>query len=167
MKNIRKISRGFKHRLKSLVILQFIIIFPTIINTSLFSNLNGNLNQEYDERETVREPNIYISSNNPPNQKDFKFYKEITIDHTRIIGTSSHVNFPMLISIFDSDLHDNVQPDGDDIAFTNGITWLDHEIELFNQTYNSTHAQLIAWVRIPSLAPSTDTVFTCIMVIQH
>ncbi|MFX0081313.1 MAG: LamG-like jellyroll fold domain-containing protein [Candidatus Hodarchaeota archaeon] len=160
MKNIRKISRGFKYRLKSLVILLFIIIFPTIINTSLFLNLNRNLNHGYDKRETVREPNIYISSNNPPNQKHFKFFKEITIDHTKVIGTSSHINFPLLISIYDSDLRYEVQNDGDDIAFALNDTWLDHEIELFNQTYNNTHAHLVAWVRIPSLSPLIDTQIT-------
>ncbi len=93
-----------------------------------------------------------------PSFNDFEYYKIFTVDHTEVLGSSSHSNFPMLISIFDSDLYDKVQLNGNDIAFTDGITWLDHEIELFNQTYNSTHAQLIAWVRIPSLSPSTDTV---------
>jgi hypothetical protein len=93
-----------------------------------------------------------------PSFNDFEYYKIITIDHTKVLGSSSHVNFPMLVSIFDSDLYDNVQPNGNDIAFTDGITWLDHEIERFNQNYNDTHAQLIAWVRIPSLASSIDTI---------
>ncbi|MEJ2276842.1 MAG: DUF2341 domain-containing protein, partial [Candidatus Lokiarchaeota archaeon] len=88
----------------------------------------------------------------------FKYYKEITIDHTKVSGSSDLLNFPMLISIYDSDLQNYVQPDGDDIAFYNGSEWLDYEIELFNQTYNATHAQLIAWVRIPSLSPTIDTV---------
>jgi hypothetical protein len=87
----------------------------------------------------------------------FTFYKTITIDHTKITGTGSYVNFPFLISIFDSDLRFVVQPDGDDIAFACDKEWLDHEIELFNQSYNATHAQLIAWVRIPFLYTDTDT----------
>ncbi|MFW9902105.1 MAG: DUF2341 domain-containing protein, partial [Candidatus Thorarchaeota archaeon] len=93
-----------------------------------------------------------------PSFTDFKYYKEITIDHTKIAGSGSHINFPVLISIYDSELHDYVQPDGDDIAFSNGTGWLDHEIEEFNQIYSSTHAHLVAWVRIPSLYTSTDTV---------
>ncbi|MFW9820897.1 MAG: DUF2341 domain-containing protein, partial [Candidatus Thorarchaeota archaeon] len=93
-----------------------------------------------------------------PSISDFKYYKEITIDHTKVSGTSDLSNFPVLISIFDSDLHNHAQPDGDDIAFYNGTDWLDHEIELFNQAYNSTHAQLVAWVRIPSLSYSVDTI---------
>jgi len=95
-----------------------------------------------------------------PSINDFNFYKEITILHTKVSGSSNLINFPMLISIFDSDLHDHAQSDGDDIAFWNRSTWLDHEIELFNQDYNSTHAQLVAWVRIPSLSPSVDTNIT-------
>ncbi|MHA2197471.1 MAG: LamG-like jellyroll fold domain-containing protein [Promethearchaeota archaeon] len=35
--------------------------------------------------------------------------------------------------------------------------WLDHEIELFNKTYDSSHSQLIAWVKIPSLSPFVDS----------
>ncbi len=99
-----------------------------------------------------------MSSNGPPNKQFFIYYKAITIDHNLVSGSGNHTNFPVLISIFDSDLHDNVQSNGNDIAFANESAWLDHEIELFDQTYNSTHAQLIAWVRIPSLSTSVDTI---------
>ncbi|MHA2393739.1 MAG: DUF2341 domain-containing protein, partial [Promethearchaeota archaeon] len=92
-----------------------------------------------------------------PSINDFEYFKEITIDHTMVSGSTNLINFPLLISIFDSDLHDYVQPDGDDIAFTNGTSWLFHEIELFNQNYNSTHAQLVTWVSVPVLSPSVDT----------
>ncbi|MHA2393803.1 MAG: DUF2341 domain-containing protein [Promethearchaeota archaeon] len=93
-----------------------------------------------------------------PNIFDFKYFKEITFDHTKVSGTSNLINFPVLISIFDTDLHNETQLDGDDIAFNNGTSWLYHEIEVFNQNYNSTHAQLITWVRVPILSPSVDTV---------
>jgi hypothetical protein len=69
-------------------------------------------------------------------------------------------NFPVLIDLYDTDLHDSVkiQADGDDLAFTtaSGIQ-LDHEIEHFNQTGNGTHAHLVAWVRVPSLSATEDT----------
>ncbi|MHA2400053.1 MAG: LamG-like jellyroll fold domain-containing protein [Promethearchaeota archaeon] len=51
----------------------------------------------------------------------------------------------------------DVQADGDDIAFSLGSMWLDHEIELFNKNYNGTHAELVAWVRIPEFSTSLDT----------
>ncbi|MFX1391920.1 MAG: DUF2341 domain-containing protein, partial [Promethearchaeota archaeon] len=92
-----------------------------------------------------------------PSFEDFAYYKEITIDHTKVSGTGSHMNFPLLISILDEDLHDDVQLDGDDIAFSNGTEWIDHEIEVFKRNYDSTRAQLIAWVRVPSLSTSTNT----------
>jgi hypothetical protein len=95
---------------------------------------------------------------NVPSILDFQYFKEMTIDHNQVFGTANLVNFPILLSIFDSDLHDNVQPDGDDIAFNNGTTWLHHEIELFNQNYNSTHARLAVWVCVPILSPSVDTI---------
>jgi hypothetical protein len=99
------------------------------------------------------EMNVYI-----PSVFDFKYFKEIAIDHTQVSGSSALINFPVLISIFDSELHNETQSDGDDIAFNNGTSWLFHEIELFDQNYNSSHAQLIAWICIPNLSPSEDTI---------
>ncbi|MHA2278784.1 MAG: DUF2341 domain-containing protein, partial [Candidatus Kariarchaeaceae archaeon] len=85
--------------------------------------------------------------------------KNITIDNTKVSGSLPLIDFPVLINLKDSDLRTKVQPDGDDIFFTNtsGLQ-LDHEIELFKQAYNSTHAHLVTWVRIPSLSATTDTV---------
>ncbi|MHA2274312.1 MAG: DUF2341 domain-containing protein [Candidatus Kariarchaeaceae archaeon] len=92
---------------------------------------------------------------------DFQSKKVITIDNTKVSGSSDLTNFPILINLYDTDLHDDVQSDGDDIIFVDAIgTKLDHEIELFNQTYNGTHAHLISWVRIPSLSPTINTNIT-------
>ncbi|MFW9820934.1 MAG: hypothetical protein ACFFE5_15105, partial [Candidatus Thorarchaeota archaeon] len=148
-----------KVRIKSLGILLFIILFPLIFNSSLFNFFNV----ESDKNEDRIEKNskgLYpiTSSNHPTNADDFKYYKNITIDHTKVSGTGNLIDFPLLISIFDSDLHDKVQPDGDDIAFANNFQWLDHEFELFNQNHNVTHAHLVAWVRIPVLSVSEDTI---------
>ncbi|MFX1324039.1 MAG: DUF2341 domain-containing protein [Promethearchaeota archaeon] len=98
------------------------------------------------------------SSSDPLNQYYFKFYKEIVIDHTKVSGISNLINFPILISLFDSDLQDHAQSDGDDIVFYNGSEMLDHELEVFTKDYNSTHAKLVVWVRIPSLSPINDTI---------
>ncbi len=67
------------------------------------------------------------------------------------------VDFPMLVSLdSDASLASNAKSDGYDIAFTasNESTQLKHEIESYN---NSTGA-LIAWVKIPTLSTSADTV---------
>ncbi|MHA2282401.1 MAG: DUF2341 domain-containing protein [Promethearchaeota archaeon] len=103
---------------------------------------------------------IHTSSSGPLNKHFFKYYKTITIDHNQVKGPGDHKNFPVLISIFDSDLHDAAQSNGNDIAFGNNTAWLNHEIELFEKTYNSTHAKLVAWVRIPALSVTIDTVFS-------
>ncbi|MFX0030669.1 MAG: LamG-like jellyroll fold domain-containing protein, partial [Candidatus Hermodarchaeota archaeon] len=67
-------------------------------------------------------------------------------------------NFPLLISIFDEDLPNKTQMNGDDIAFAYNGAWLDYEIEVFNQSYNGTHAQFVTWVLIPRLSTLENTI---------
>jgi len=154
MKDIKKIS---------ILLSLFIINLGSIIIISdNFSNIND-INRT--ERENIEKnvdglPNIYSSAGDPPNKFLFKYFKVITFDHTKIFGSNNYSNFPVLLSLFDSDLHDHVQSDGDDIAFANNTAWLDHEIELFNQEYNTSHAQLIAWVRVPLLYIYNNTNIT-------
>jgi hypothetical protein len=64
-------------------------------------------------------------------------------------------SFPVLLDFVDRDLRNKVQSDGDDIVFTiDNNNTLSHEIELFDG--DSGH--LVAWVRIPLLSSTTDTV---------
>ena len=86
------------------------------------------------------------------------YRKTLTIDPTKVSATLT--DFPVLVDIYDTDLHDpnKVQADGDDIAFVVNGTPVDYELELFNQNYNSTHAHLVAWVRVPTLSSTTPTV---------
>jgi Concanavalin A-like lectin/glucanases superfamily/Chitobiase/beta-hexosaminidase C-terminal domain/Domain of unknown function (DUF2341) len=88
--------------------------------------------------------------------------KAITIDHTKVSGSSSLGNFAVLFSATDANLKTvanggNVgKSDGTDILFTagDGTTKLDHELE----RYNALTGEVIAWVRVPSLSNTTDTV---------
>jgi hypothetical protein len=83
--------------------------------------------------------------------------KKVTIQQTQIPGTTSLANFPVYIKVTnDTDIRDLAQTDGDDILFTssNGTTKLDHEID----HYNSTNGTLHAWVKIPSLSATSDSV---------
>jgi hypothetical protein len=152
MKFNKKISNK---KLKPLGILVIFLIIPLILSTPLFK-----FNTDLQENEENQDNNEFLTlkSSGPVNETYFKYYKVITIDSTKVVGSGSHKDFPMLISLFDSDLRNDVQSTGNDIAFSNGTDWLDHEIEVFNQTYNSTHARLVAWVRIPWLSTSTDTI---------
>ncbi len=88
----------------------------------------------------------------------FNYKKDITIDHLDVV--SDLTNFPVLISITDSDLKDGVLSGGNDIAFTMNGVRLEHEIELFDKEYSPTEAKLIAWVKVPSLSSTVDTVIT-------
>jgi hypothetical protein len=137
----------------------YLVFFILIINliSIVFLPVSDIKENNYENSMDSPESLIQTSSSSLSNKDYFNYYKVITIDHTKVSGTSSHKNFPVLISIFDSDLHDDVQSNGNDMAFANKSDWLDHELELFDQSYNSTHAKLVAWVRIPSLSTSVDT----------
>jgi len=85
---------------------------------------------------------------------DWQYKKTITIDHTKV--DDDLTDFPVLINLdSDAQLAANAQADGDDIFFTlsNDSTKLSHEIE----TYVTGTGQLVAWVKIPTLADLTDT----------
>ncbi len=84
---------------------------------------------------------------------DWQYRKLITLDATKVNGTQS--NFPVLIDVSDVGLLANAQADGDDILFTDsdGVTKLDHEIEL----YTSGTGHLVAWVKLPTIGNVVDT----------
>ncbi|MCJ7696728.1 MAG: hypothetical protein MUO73_00135, partial [Thermoplasmata archaeon] len=85
----------------------------------------------------------------------WQYRKQITIDHTKVAGDLT--NFPVLVSTIDDDLHQKVQTDGGDILFMNNAgvaTKLYHEIE----TYESSSGALVAWVNVPNLSASDDTI---------
>jgi len=87
----------------------------------------------------------------------FKYQKNLTINSAYVYGAKT--DFPVLIDIIDTDLHTDVQSTGNDILFVSGSTILSHEIELFEQNYDATHAHLVAWVKA-NLADTVDTVIT-------
>ena len=98
-------------------------------------------------------------------QGAFRYRKPITINHSQVglddIGTL--LDFPVLIDITSDDLKDKTNggkvesSNGWDIVFraSDGMTQLDHEVE----EYEPTTGKLVAWVRIPILSKSSDTVF--------
>ncbi len=86
----------------------------------------------------------------------------ITIDHTKVSGSGTLANFPMLFSVTGTEFKTLANggyvtsATGADIFFTSndGVTKLNHELE----TYTATAGTVIAWVQIPLLKTSTDTV---------
>ncbi len=91
-----------------------------------------------------------------PFDEGWLYRKKITIDHELVEGDLS--DFPVLVSVVDSDLRNKAQVDGDDILFMDGsgvANRLFHEIEL----YEDSSGELVSWVRIPSLDKDVDTIF--------
>jgi len=90
---------------------------------------------------------------------NYNYKKKITIDHTEVDGDET--DFPVLISVTDNDLRDELNgghvksASGYDIIFTNSAedTQLKHEIEL----YVDTSGRLVFWVKILSLSSIADT----------
>ncbi|MEM0492796.1 MAG: DUF2341 domain-containing protein [Candidatus Thermoplasmatota archaeon] len=82
------------------------------------------------------------------------YCKKITINHTFVNGDL--FNFPVLISTISSEFIGHTQPDGDDFVFIDktNTTKYSHEIEY----YNSQTGELTAWVKIPFLSSSQDTI---------
>ena len=80
--------------------------------------------------------------------------KKITINSSQVAGNFS--NFPILVNITDGGLASHAQEDGDDIVFVSygdNTTRVNHEIE----TFNGTTGKLCAWVNIPSLRSTGNT----------
>ena len=91
----------------------------------------------------------------------YSFERDITVDYTKVAGGADLYNFPMLVSysgatfLRGSPLGPIMNTNGYDIIFTDSNhNKLDHQIEY----YNGTNGDLIAWVRIPVLSCSSNTV---------
>jgi hypothetical protein len=84
---------------------------------------------------------------------NWRYRKAIAIDHTKV--AADQTNFPVLIDLTDPDLKTKARPDGADILFTDqNQVKLSHEIE----QYDNTTGQLIAWVNVPYLSSTVNTI---------
>lgn len=92
----------------------------------------------------------------------YGYGKQIVINASQVSGTGSHTNFPILVSFTDPNLRTTANggnvtsSSGFDIRFTSSdcTTFLDHQVE----RYNPVTGEFIAWVRIPSLSTSVNTI---------
>jgi len=89
-------------------------------------------------------------------KKNILFKKQLTVLAADVTGASSLTDFPLLVSITDTDLKDNARSDGFDIFFTesDGTTVIPYERE----SYDSTTGELIAWVLV-DLSDTVDNNF--------
>ncbi|MGD0022992.1 MAG: DUF2341 domain-containing protein, partial [Smithellaceae bacterium] len=83
------------------------------------------------------------------------YRKAITIDHTKV--SADQLGFPVLINLAsDADLAARARSDGFDLLFTSsdGTTVLPYERE----KYTNVTGELVAWVKVPTLSSTADTV---------
>jgi hypothetical protein len=89
------------------------------------------------------------------NDCGWSYRRSITIDHSKVVA--DQVDFPVLISpSSDPGLAAHAQPSGNDIIFTlsDEVTKIPHRIE----SYTPATGALVAWVKVPALSSSVNTV---------
>ena len=85
---------------------------------------------------------------------NWDYCKRIVINHDLV--DADMTNFPVLIACTSSDFAAHAQPDGNDFVFVDAAntTKYNHEIE----SYTSATEELVAWVNVPFVSASEDTV---------
>jgi RHS repeat-associated protein len=131
---------------------------PSTISAQLTVTITATSNADPDQAATATitlTPSQCASSG-------FGYQRVIVIDHTKVPNTDQ-ANFSFLFNTADSAFANIANggkvtsPNGYDIMFStdpNGATRLDEELE----QYNPTTGQVVAWIRIPTLSHSADTV---------
>lgn len=98
------------------------------------------------------------AANDDDDGDDYEYSKIIRIPASEVRGTEDHDDFPVFISLIDADLHDHARDGGCDITFVQDSTLLAFELEQFDIDHSATEAKLAAWVKVPSLSTTLDTV---------
>lgn len=84
------------------------------------------------------------------------FKKELKVLAGDVTGASPLVDFPLLVSITDTDLRDNARADGFDIFFTKSDGTV---IPYDRESYNSVTGELVAWVLTDLSDTADNTIF--------
>ncbi|MHA2331172.1 MAG: DUF2341 domain-containing protein [Candidatus Hodarchaeales archaeon] len=131
-----------------------------VSNNNPVSSYTNRLNLN-DQQSRIHEPRYKPQSDFwTPNWTDTRWHcrKNLTIDHTKV--DANLTDFPVYVELLDSDLQDEAQTDAADIFFTDvSGERIAHEVELYNSTYNSSHARLVTWVKA-NLSNSQDTIIS-------
>lgn len=130
------------------------------VRASNTSRSTGWLVTEYNNQNS---PSTFLSVGTEVVVRTFQYRRALTVDYTKVSGTT-HSDFAALVSLTLADLKTTANggkvtnASGFDIGFysdTTASTKLDWEIE----RYVPTTGELVAWVRIPSLSNTVNTVF--------
>ncbi|MGY5872361.1 MAG: LamG domain-containing protein, partial [Candidatus Thorarchaeota archaeon] len=137
----------------------YLCVMAELMYTSSDQNWNDlKGSSHYDGTHLARLFVEYVIPENDDTIIFFDYQKDITIDYTKVAATLT--DFPVMIDLIDTDLKTKVLSGGNDIVFTIDGQPVAHEIELFNQDYSGSEAHLVAWLKVPTLSSTTDTVIT-------
>jgi len=97
----------------------------------------------------------------PPFQSGYCYRKKLTIDKDKVSGSADLSDFPVLISVTDTDLRSTANngqvenSNGYDISFTtsDGTTGLNHQLV----KYDATTGEYRAWVNVTTVSYNSDT----------
>jgi hypothetical protein len=119
---------------------------------TLSTNLTDSAGNTGTSATDTKQKAVSIPTTSDNYMSGFTYRKKITIDHTKVgSGTEDETNFPVLVSLTGLS---NINTNGTDIRFTtsDGSTQLAREIESYSG------GALTAWVKIPTLSHTVDTV---------
>ncbi len=105
---------------------------------------------------------LFVSSQVFSQLIGYNYYYNITINSSQVSGSGSHTDFPVLIDITSTNLRTVSNGgfvennNGYDISFSNesNSATLQHDLE----DYDPTTGRIRAWVKIPSLSTSSNTI---------
>ncbi|MHA2254036.1 MAG: hypothetical protein ACXAD7_27030, partial [Candidatus Kariarchaeaceae archaeon] len=118
-------------------------------------NIGNDGTTSYTDAQAIGGSDQVIAEENTIENVPWLNFKTITIDATKI--DEDLINFPVLISLYDPDLRTKTTSTGDNIAFFDvNENQLEHTFEAFDQYYNASHTQMIAWVKV-NLSSAVDT----------
>jgi hypothetical protein len=85
----------------------------------------------------------------------WRYRKQIALHHEQVAGHFPLKDFPVLISIIDSDVAGVETGNGSGIVFTDGNG---QRVPFEIESYDARTGALIAWVKVPYLSPTIDSV---------
>lgn len=162
-----------------------LLLIPVSVNANLFNYCTGCVDFTPSTSTLLSSSTLVLSSNfiytstSPltlavtpagdgvlPSTYSYAYRKTLTIDKTKVSPTNATTltNFPVLVSMTSTDLATSANnghvanASGFDIVFST-MPDCSYLLNWDTETYTASTGNLIAWVKMPSLAPAVNTVF--------
>ena len=89
-----------------------------------------------------------------PYEEGWRYCKKITVHHNMVEENLN--DFPILVSVTDSDLRIKAQNDGDDILFMDD-SGVANKLPNDLEEYDGSSGKLVTWMKVPTLSSNLDT----------